>query len=376
MCLLVSYNTYAVPAKQTPITIKQPNGKTLTYIVCGDERINWAKTTDDYTLLTNSKGNWVYAILNKKKDLEPSSVLACNEKERSAKEKKFLKRVKKNLFFSVKQVNAKRSNFRLLEFNEKPLVDKLSGTSSLIFYNDKLLTMNDHKDPYIYFLNNEGSIIDSINTHLHFADLEDMAQDEDYIYLGDFGNNAHGNREDLCIYKIKKSSLKDSVLQIDTLSFSYSNQKSLERSKSNQTDFDCEAMIATPKALYLFNKQWLSRKTTLYRLDKNSRQQSTEPLDTYDVNGLVTGATYLEDKNEVYLVGYNELLQPFYVRLYGFKGDDFLSGKEEKHSINMPFHQIEAIEYIRDGYFYLTNESFSKKIISVGAQIHCMRLAK
>src|SRR5574344_1541180 len=211
LLLLGSYNTYAVPANQTPITIKQPNGKTLTYIMCGDERINWAKTTDDYTLLTNAKGNWVYAVLDKKKDLVPSSVLACNAKERSSKEKKFLKGVKKNLFFSARQVKAKRSNFPLSEFSQKPLPEKLSGTSSLLFYNDKLLTMNDHKDPYIYFLNNEGTIIDSINTHIKFYDLEDMAQDEDYIYLGDFGNNAHGNRDDLCIYKIKKSSLKESV---------------------------------------------------------------------------------------------------------------------------------------------------------------------
>src|SRR5574344_1685949 len=181
LLLLGSYNTYAVPANQTPITIKQPNGKTLTYILCGDERINWAKTTDEYTLLTNKQGNWVYAVLNKKKNLVPSSILACNANERSAKERRFLKGVKKNLFFSSKQVQDKRSDFRLSEFKEQPLSDKLSGTSSLLFYDESLLTANDHNDPLIYFLDNQGNITKSINTNIDFIDLEDMAQDADYI---------------------------------------------------------------------------------------------------------------------------------------------------------------------------------------------------
>ncbi len=37
----MAFNSMSIPADKTPITIKQPNGKTLTYILQGDERIHW-----------------------------------------------------------------------------------------------------------------------------------------------------------------------------------------------------------------------------------------------------------------------------------------------------------------------------------------------
>lgn len=43
--------TFAVPANKKPVTIKQPNGKTLTFILQGDERVHWAVTLDGYSLV-------------------------------------------------------------------------------------------------------------------------------------------------------------------------------------------------------------------------------------------------------------------------------------------------------------------------------------
>jgi immune inhibitor A len=101
--------TFSVPANKTPITIKQPNGKTLTYILQGDERISWAKTLDNYSLLYNKKGYLVYAVLDKNSDMVPSDVLACNQEERSKEELDFLSNIKKDLFFSQKQFDQKTS---------------------------------------------------------------------------------------------------------------------------------------------------------------------------------------------------------------------------------------------------------------------------
>ena len=50
----VSVNLFAIPANPKPITIKQPNGKTITLTLKGDEKVNWAKTLDQYTLVRNS----------------------------------------------------------------------------------------------------------------------------------------------------------------------------------------------------------------------------------------------------------------------------------------------------------------------------------
>ena len=116
--LVFSVSLFAVPADKTPITIKQPNGKTLTFILQGDERINWATTLDEYSLLTNKNGNWVYAVLDKNGDMIPSDVLACNKEERSKEELEFLENVKPNLFFSKKQIDI-RLNREKQEFDNQ-----------------------------------------------------------------------------------------------------------------------------------------------------------------------------------------------------------------------------------------------------------------
>lgn len=118
LAILFSVNLFAVPADKKPITIKQPNGKTLTFILQGDERINWASTLDEYSLLTNKNGNWVYAVLDKNGDMIPSDVLACNKEERSKDELEFLENVKPNLFFSKKQIDI-RLNREKQEFDNQ-----------------------------------------------------------------------------------------------------------------------------------------------------------------------------------------------------------------------------------------------------------------
>ena len=110
--LFSSIMTFAVPANKTPITIKQPNGKTLTFILQGDERISWASTLDNYSLLYNKNGNWVYAVIDDNGDMIASDILACNKDERSQDELAFLSNVKVNLFYSDKQVDLKLNRFK------------------------------------------------------------------------------------------------------------------------------------------------------------------------------------------------------------------------------------------------------------------------
>lgn len=94
----------AVPAKQTPITITQPDGRVLTYILKGDEVVSWCKSSDGYTLLANSEGVLCYAMLDKDKNLVSSGVVACNREERNVKDLLFLKSIDKKLFYSDKQM--------------------------------------------------------------------------------------------------------------------------------------------------------------------------------------------------------------------------------------------------------------------------------
>lgn len=94
----------AVPAKQTPITKTQPDGRVLTYILKGDEVVSWCESSDGYTLLANSEGVLCYAMLDKDKNLVSSGVVACNREERNVKDLLFLKSIDKKLFYSDKQM--------------------------------------------------------------------------------------------------------------------------------------------------------------------------------------------------------------------------------------------------------------------------------
>lgn len=94
----------AVPAKQTPITITQPDGRVLTYVLKGDEVVSWCESSDGYTLLANGEGVLCYAMLDKDKNLVSSGVVACSREERNVQDLLFLKSIDKKLFYSDKQM--------------------------------------------------------------------------------------------------------------------------------------------------------------------------------------------------------------------------------------------------------------------------------
>jgi len=220
-------------------------------------------------------------------------------------------------------------------------------------------------------LNKEGVILKSILlTGIKNKDCEDLTQDENYIYLGDFGNNAKGNRTDLTIYKIAKDSLFKSP-KIEIITFTYPNQTDFSKQNKNSTNFDCEAMIATENELILFSKQWKNKQTAVYRLPKNPGNYSAEYITTLKVKGLITGATFVEEKNLIALCGHNKKLNPFVFLITDLKELDFEKANQRKIQLKLPFHQIEAISSTNGIDFYLTNERFSRKIIgTIPPQLH------
>lgn len=104
IALLAFASLVAVPAKQTPITITQPDGRLLTYILRGDEVVSWCESMDGYTLLANSEGVLCYAMTDKDKNLVCSGVVACNSEERNVQDLLFLKSINKKLFYSEQQM--------------------------------------------------------------------------------------------------------------------------------------------------------------------------------------------------------------------------------------------------------------------------------
>lgn len=104
LLMAVGSVAFAIPAKREAVTIRQPNGKMLTFVLGGDETVNWAKTIDQYTLVRNQEGFFTYGILDENGDLVASKYLAANANERSAEEIAFLATLPVNLFYSTSQI--------------------------------------------------------------------------------------------------------------------------------------------------------------------------------------------------------------------------------------------------------------------------------
>lgn len=257
------------------------------------------------------------------------------------------------------------------------LSDSLKETSGLIVFENLLWTHNDDHDTTIYGLDSLGKIkkkiiLPAVTNH----DWEEISQDDTHIYIGDFGNNYTGNRSDLKIFKIEKKSFLEKNPKIETIWFSYSDQTDFSPSKPNKTNFDCEAFIVSKDSIYLFTKLWRSSKTDIYVLSKQEGTHIAKFKATLNTKGLVTGATYLENKKLLTLCGYTKVGKPFLYLLYDFKNHDFLSRNKRRIDIKLPFHQVEGIA-TKDGlHYFITNESLVRKpILNNPQQIHYFDLS-
>jgi hypothetical protein len=143
---------------------------------------------------------------------------------------------------------------------------------------------------------------DAINT-----DWEDITQNGQKIFIGDFGNNASGNRTDLRVYIINKNDLladADTVTPSGIIYFSYEDQTDFTPVAENTSPFDCEALIATEDSVYLFTKDWLDQHTRLYVLSTEPGTQIARFRQQWNVSGLITSAAWSSETQQLYLLGY------------------------------------------------------------------------
>lgn len=269
---------------------------------------------------------------------------------------------------SCKYVSASISPVRSVELSAE-----VKETSGLVKWKNHLYTHNDNGDTNLYELDSIGTVLKVLPIKKTTnKDWEEIAQDGDYFYIGDFGNNVKGNRTNLTILKINKDSLLTGNSVSESIKFSYSDQTDFTtRKNNNSTDFDCEAFIVSNDSIYLFTKQWVSKKTSVYVLPKLPGTYTAKLKATYDVNGLITGATYLEDKKLIILSGYSGLLTPFFYLLYDYPGNDFFLGNKRKITMPLSFHQTEGIATTNGTDVFVTNEYFSQRpIINVIQKLH------
>jgi hypothetical protein len=240
----------------------------------------------------------------------------------------------------------------------------LIETSGLFFLNGKIITHNDSgSDPKLYEIDTlTGDISRTVVVgNATNIDWEDVCTDTDYIYIGDFGNNA-GARTDLKLYKILisdfNSTLNDTVIA-EVINFNFGNQVSFTPSLYT-TNFDVEALISFEDSLYVFTKNWGNSETSYYAISKSPGSYSVNPKGTIDSQGMITGGVYNDLANEILLCGYT-FSQPFTIRISQFLTDDFENGIIDKYNLNVGSSsiQIEGVYNFSEEGYYLSSESHS-----------------
>ena len=264
------------------------------------------------------------------------------------------------VFFSM-DANSQEKLQPVFKFN---LPSILSENSGMIFWDNLLWQHNDSGgEAAIYGLDTvTNTIIKKVSVKNGFnIDWEDIAQDENYIYIGDFGNNQNGGRPQLTIYKLAKADIQlltgNVSINAEIINFTYEDQPAVPViGASNATNFDCEAMIALDDKIFLFTKQWNGNKTILYELNNSKNTQVAKIKDSLVVDGLITGAAISNEKERIALTGYTRTGIRFLYLLHGFLGDEFFKGKKQKFILS-GFAQTESVTFINEGYIYLGSEA-------------------
>ena len=201
-------------------------------------------------------------------------------------------------------------------------------TSGLLRLGNELWTHNDSGDDALLYQVDlsDGDIIRTVEVvNAENVDWEDITHDDNYIYIGDIGNN-DGSRTDLKIYRVARSDLAvNDEVSAEEITFYYSDQTSFEPNYHN-TNFDCEALVHYQNNLYLFTKNWLDFKTNCYVLPKTIGSHEAVYQSSFDVSCLVSGATLVPSSGTLALIGYTTSGGSYTWLFNDFAGDDFFSG--------------------------------------------------
>lgn len=259
-----------------------------------------------------------------------------------------------------------------------PLLDENSGIELV---NNKIWTHNDGGNSNkIYRIDSiSNSVLQTVTiSNATNIDWEDITSSNDFIFIGDIGNNS-GNRTNLRIYKIDKNSLTDTttVVTAEIINYSYSDQTSFV-SALNNTNYDCEALLFYNDSLHLFSKDWVDKKTRHYVLPAVAGTYTAQLIETLNAGYLVTGAA-IQDGGVIALCGYdNTGVAPVYLyMLYDYKNGLFFNGNKRRFNVANALSngQVEGVDFKNGAYGYLSNERFQQSIFNVAPKLKSFDLA-
>lgn len=230
-------------------------------------------------------------------------------------------------------ISSERENYNWVKYDPILISDQLpemvEEQSGMIWYDSLIWVNNDSGGAAILYAYNKNG---ELKQQLHIEgvsnqDWEDLAEDEKYFYIGEFGNNK-GTRKNLKLFRVDKSEIDDRPevsIPADEISFVWADQKDFKRKKHNH-NYDCEAFLSYGDSLYFFTKNWENLKTRMYVMEKSVKHHDLKPKAEFDTDFMVTGADISSDGKLMALVGYKNY-KTYMILYYNFIGSDFFGGE-------------------------------------------------
>lgn len=135
LSLFVNFLVSAVPARQVPFIVTQPDGTKLTLTLRGDERLHYFVTEDGIVVLqecTSHEIAYYYAMVEED-IMVPSQILAHAKGQRSIKEKRFIKSQREAIVQCIEQKKVAMRNNRMARYS----ISNRELTDKSIFFGEK-----------------------------------------------------------------------------------------------------------------------------------------------------------------------------------------------------------------------------------------------
>ena len=257
---------------------------------------------------------------------------------------------------------SERTSDTTASFSESfPLDNQLEEISGLeLDKNGRYWGNNDRGNSNVLFGFNASGILEKEIeiSGVDNNDWEDLAMDDnDQLYIGDFGNNDN-DREDLKIYIVSDfSTLTTATVLPQVIQFNLEDQDQFPPPNSAR-HFDIEAFFVFNDMLYLFSKDRsvpFAGKTNMYQLPAQPGTHVASFVtsfftDSEERKGAITAADISSNGNKMALLSEDQIYL-----FSNFAGDDFFSGQLEK--IEFPIkREYEGLVFINDNELAVVNE--------------------
>jgi len=224
---------------------------------------------------------------------------------------------------------------------------------------DRIWSHNDKGgDSKLYAFSKTGDLKKTVQiSNASNKDWEDLAQDKNgYIYISDTGNNEN-NRQDLKIYKIKKSDLENASVNAEVINFVFSDQTQFPPPNS-EMKYDVESLIATNDSLYLLTRD----RTKPFKGQCNYYVLPQEPgtyvaqhrglfqTDSNEDAGAIRGAAISSDGEKIALLSKTDIWV-----FSDFSAGNFFNGTVKRHQLSSNTKK-EGIDFIDNCTIFVSDE--------------------